>query len=79
MYRLKKGDLLGLLGKEGVVKSTLMNIITGLTHKISGKYVLNINNSKVKQTEISVLPDYSSFYENLIRLDHLKYFRRSFQ
>ena len=38
-YTFKKGDRIGIVGKNGVGKSTLLNLLTGQVHPDSGKVV----------------------------------------
>ncbi len=77
--KVRKGSVFGFLGKNGAGKSTFINMITGLCIPSSGSFTINVSNSnsqKVPKTKIGVLPDYSSFYDDLTALDHLKYFSR---
>ncbi|WP_414055018.1 ABC transporter ATP-binding protein [Macrococcus equi] len=64
-----KGSIYGFLGKNGAGKSTFINMVTGISIPTSGNIKLNSTLSKV-----GVLPDYSSFYDNLNAEEHLKYF-----
>lgn len=73
---VESGIIFGLLGKNGAGKSTLMNIITGLAHKTLGEYYFNIQGNKNVRRNIGVLPDYSSFYENMTGIEHLLYFNK---
>lgn len=66
---IKQGSIFGFLGKNGAGKSTLINMVTGIVIPTSGEY--NIYHS---QKKIGVLPDYSTFYDNLTGIQHLKYF-----
>ena len=44
--KIKKGKIVGLLGKNGVGKSTLIKIINGLLQKDSGEILFNLLSSK---------------------------------
>jgi len=75
--KVKKGSIFGFLGKNGAGKSTFINMLTGLCIPSSGSFTLNSssNNSQIiPKNKIGVMPDYSSFYDDLTALDHLKYF-----
>lgn len=77
-FRVKKGEIFGLLGKNGAGKSTIINMLTGIIHPTSGDvYLFNrqLIEKPVKK-KIGVLPDYGSFYESLTAIEHLKYFSK---
>lgn len=74
---IDKGTIFGFLGKNGAGKSTFINMITGIIEPTEGFYeVLGYKKNQQKSIwgKIGVLPDYSTFYENMTALDHLKYF-----
>lgn len=72
---VKKGEIYGFLGRNGAGKSTFINMITGVTRPTSGEYKLLGESSLEKvYNRIGVLPDYSTFYDSLTALGHLKYF-----
>jgi len=77
--RVREGSIFGFLGKNGAGKSTFINMITGLISPTSGSFKL-FGDSKYSNkdiyTKIGVLPDYSTFYEHLTALEHLKYFSK---
>ncbi|MCD8827221.1 ATP-binding cassette domain-containing protein [Staphylococcus gallinarum] len=70
--QVKEGKVFGFLGHNGAGKSTFINMITGLNKPSKGKFKLHINN----KSEIGVLPDYSSFYDNMTGKKHIKFFCR---
>lgn len=72
---VKKGEIYGFLGRNGAGKSTFINMITGIIQPTSGSFKL-LNESSLKKVlpRIGVLPDYSTFYDSLTAVDHLKYF-----
>ncbi|MFP7171690.1 ABC transporter ATP-binding protein [Terribacillus sp. 7520-G] len=77
--KVKKGSVFGFLGKNGAGKSTLINMLTGLAIPTSGTFKLNLNDSGSKkkvQAKVGVMPDYSSFYDDLSALEHLRYFSK---
>lgn len=76
---VKKGHIFGFLGKNGAGKSTFINMITGIITPTKGDYYLleeRENNKDHIKKRIGVLPDYSTFYEDLTALEHLKYFSK---
>lgn len=77
--KVKKGSVFGFLGKNGAGKSTFINMITGLTIPSDGSFTLfstENNFNKEKRMKIGVMPDYSTFYEDLSALGHLKFFSK---
>ncbi|AQR78965.1 ABC transporter ATP-binding protein [Paenibacillus larvae] len=74
---IKKGEIYGFLGRNGAGKSTFINMITGIIQPTSGSFKL-LNESSLKKVyhRIGVLPDYSTFYDSLTAIDHLKYYGR---
>ncbi|MGG0747347.1 ABC transporter ATP-binding protein [Priestia megaterium] len=75
--KVNEGDIFGFLGKNGAGKSTLINIVTGVINPTSGTFKIlgetKIDDDQTKR-RIGVLPDYSTFYDELTPLQHLKYF-----
>lgn len=74
---VKKGEIFGFLGRNGAGKSTFINILTGIIRPSSGEFKL-LNESKLDKVyhQIGVLPDYSTFYDSLTALGHLKYYSK---
>lgn len=75
---VRKGEIFGFLGRNGAGKSTLINMLTGITYPTAGE----INffgegplTTKLKK-RIGILPDYSSFYDHLNAIEHLRYFAK---
>ncbi|MEC1409888.1 ABC transporter ATP-binding protein [Bacillus safensis] len=76
---IDKGTIFGFLGKNGAGKSTFINMVTGIIEPTEGFFeVLGYKKDQQKAiwSKIGVLPDYSTFYENMTALDHLKYFSK---
>ncbi|MCP1491935.1 ABC-2 type transport system ATP-binding protein [Peribacillus frigoritolerans] len=76
--QVKKGEIFGFLGRNGAGKTTFINMLTGIMMPTSGEFNLlnykgNLDDIKHR---IGVLPDYSSFYDNLSAKNHLKYFSK---
>lgn len=68
--QVKKGIIFGFLGHNGAGKSTFINMLTGLCKPTKGNFKLKVKN----KNDIGVLPDYSSFYDNMTGKKHIKYF-----
>lgn len=72
---VKSNEIYGFLGRNGAGKSTFINIITGIVHPTTGTFqLLNEPNLENVKHRIGVLPDYSSFYDSMTAVDHLKYY-----
>ncbi|MDR0690865.1 MAG: ABC transporter ATP-binding protein [Streptococcaceae bacterium] len=80
-FKMSKGEIVGLVGENGVGKTTLMKIILGLTSKDSGEIFFNGHtdysfDGKIMETIGYLLDfnlyDYMTGYENLYIFD--KYF-----
>lgn len=77
--QVEQGEIFGFLGRNGAGKSTFINMITGITIPTSGEFqLMNNGNLNDNKHNIGVLPDYSSFYDNLSAKGHLKYFSMLF-
>ncbi len=76
-FKVKKGSIVGFLGKNGAGKSTTMNIITGYisatsgTAKINGYDILK-NPMEVKKC-IGYLPEKPPIYTEMTVLEYLKF------
>ncbi|MCX6054058.1 MAG: ATP-binding cassette domain-containing protein [Chloroflexi bacterium] len=46
-FKVFPGEFLGIIGKSGAGKTTLVNMITGVDHLTSGQVMVNYNNHKV--------------------------------
>ena len=78
-FDLNEGQILGLLGPNGVGKSTVFNLITGLikpnygsiiiNSKIVNEYPIYIRSSKFK---ISYVPQYGGYFHELTLLKNLQ-------
>ncbi len=45
-FNVQQGEFLGIIGKSGAGKTTLVNMITGVDHLTSGQVIVNTNNHK---------------------------------
>tara|TARA_B100000686_G_C16772442_1_gene966111 strand:+ start:1693 stop:2469 length:777 start_codon:yes stop_codon:yes gene_type:complete len=77
-FNINQGEIFGMLGPNGVGKSTIFNLITGLIKPDSGNVI--IENSDVTELPISLrttkfgigyCPQYSGYFHNLTVLDNL--------
>lgn len=76
---LNHGEILGLLGPNGVGKTTIFNIITGLISPDHGSIIINSEEVKnypiYKRTQkfkISFVPQYGGYFHELTVYDNLK-------
>lgn len=46
-FNVQQGEFLGIIGKSGAGKTTLVNMITGVDHLSSGQVIVNTNGHKV--------------------------------
>ena len=78
-FSINKGQILGLLGPNGVGKSTIFNIITGLIKPDFGDVIINskkINDFPIyKRTvmfKIGYVPQYGGYFGDLTLFENLK-------
>tara|TARA_B100001027_G_scaffold120074_1_gene82944 strand:+ start:539 stop:1315 length:777 start_codon:yes stop_codon:yes gene_type:complete len=78
-FEINQGEILGMLGPNGVGKSTIFNLITGLIKPNSGD--IYIKNEKINDYPIFVrtskfkigyVPQYGGFFHDLTLVDNLK-------
>ncbi len=78
-FEINEGEILGMLGPNGVGKSTIFNLITGLIKPNSGD--IYIKNEKINDYPIFVrtskfkigyVPQYGGFFHDLTLIDNLK-------
>ena len=78
-FKINEGQIFGMLGPNGVGKSTIFNLITGLINPKSGKikiegddvtqYPIYLRSKKFK---IGYVPQYGGYFNDLTLLDNLK-------
>ena len=78
-FKINEGQIFGMLGPNGVGKSTIFNLITGLIAldngqiKINGEDVTNYPiYFRTKKFKVGYVPQYGGFFEDLSLLDNLK-------
>jgi lipopolysaccharide export system ATP-binding protein len=78
-FKINKGQIFGMLGPNGVGKSTIFNLITGLISPNEGKILINgeeVNSYPVylrtKKFRVGYVPQYGGFFNNLTLYDNLK-------
>ena len=78
-FKINEGQIFGMLGPNGVGKSTIFNLITGLISPNSG--TININGHDVtkypvylrtKKFKVGYVPQYGGFFNDLSLIDNLK-------
>ena len=78
-FKINEGQIFGMLGPNGVGKSTIFNIITGLIKPNAGK--IKISNESVndypvylrtKKFKVGFVPQYGGYFNDLTLEDNLK-------
>jgi len=78
-FRINEGQIFGMLGPNGVGKSTIFNLITGLISPKSGKILIEGNDVtkypiylRSKKFKVGYVPQYGGYFNDLTLLDNLK-------
>ena len=78
-FNLNQGEILGLLGPNGVGKSTIFNLITGLLKPDFGSIVINSKDvlnypiaERATTFKIGYVPQYGGYFHDLNLLENLK-------
>ena len=78
-FKINEGQIFGMLGPNGVGKSTIFNLITGLIKPNSGKIKIagqDVNNYPIylrtKKFKVGYVPQYGGFFNDLTLHDNLK-------
>ena len=78
-FNLNQGQILGLLGPNGVGKSTIFNIITGLLKPNFGSVIINNENvvdypiaERSLRFKIGYVPQYGGYFHDLTLIENLK-------
>ncbi len=78
-FKINEGEIFGMLGPNGVGKSTIFNLITGLIKPDNGK--IKINNEDVlnypiylrtKKFKVGYVPQYGGYFSDLTLYQNLK-------
>tara|TARA_B100001540_G_C15768889_1_gene625354 strand:- start:445 stop:1146 length:702 start_codon:yes stop_codon:yes gene_type:complete len=80
---IKKGEIIGLLGRNGAGKSTLLKIITGSIYQDSGEIIIsNINNKENSisiKSKIGYLAENNPLYENMYIREYLNFIAKTYK
>jgi lipopolysaccharide export system ATP-binding protein len=78
-FKLYKGQILGLLGPNGVGKSTIFNLITGLLNPNIGKIIINNENvvsypvsKRARKFRIGYVPQHGGYFHDLTLAENLQ-------
>ena len=78
-FEINEGQIFGMLGPNGVGKSTIFNLITGLINPDRGKIKIaneNVTNYPIylrtKKFKVGYVPQYGGFFNDLTLNDNLK-------
>jgi len=78
-FKINSGQIFGMLGPNGVGKSTIFNLITGLIKPKSGKIKINGEDAteypvylRTKKFKLGYVPQYGGFFNDLTLFDNLK-------
>ena len=78
-FKINEGQIFGMLGPNGVGKSTIFNLITGLIRPDSGKIKIAGRDAtnypiylRTKLFKVGYVPQYGGYFNDLTLLDNLK-------
>ena len=78
-FQINESEIFGMLGPNGVGKSTIFNLITGLIAPKNGKIKINgevVNDYPIylrtKKFKIGYVPQYGGYFSELSLIDNLK-------
>ena len=78
-FSINEGQIFGMLGPNGVGKSTIFNLITGLIMPQDGKILINGQDVtkfpiylRTKKFKVGYVPQYGGFFNDMTLLDNLK-------
>ena len=78
-FKINQGQIFGMLGPNGVGKSTIFNLITGLVSPKSGRVKINgedVTNYPIylrtRKFKVGYVPQYGGFFNDLTLNDNLK-------
>ena len=77
-FSLKKGEVFGFVGPNGVGKTTTMRIMSGLLKADGGKvYIGDLDaeyDSNALKSKIGYMPDFFGVYDNLKTIEYLEFY-----
>jgi len=78
-FKINEGQIFGMLGPNGVGKSTIFNLITGLISPQNGKIKIEGNDVtqypiylRSKKFKVGYVPQYGGYFNDLTLIDNLK-------
>ena len=78
-FKINEGQIFGMLGPNGVGKSTIFNLITGLIKPKHGKIFINGEDAtnfpiylRTKKFKVGYVPQYGGYFNELTLHDNLK-------
>jgi lipopolysaccharide export system ATP-binding protein len=78
-FKINEGQIFGMLGPNGVGKSTIFNLITGLIKPKHGKIFINGEDAtnfpiylRTKKFKVGYVPQYGGYFADLTLHDNLK-------
>ena len=78
-FDINRGEILGMLGPNGVGKSTIFNLITGLIKPDYGSILINGENvlkypisERTTKFKIGYVPQYGGYFQDLTLIENLK-------
>ena len=71
-FAAKEGECIGILGKNGCGKTTLLSILAGIQKKDSGSWAITNSENTNPSLEIGYVPQGCPFMDDLTALDNLK-------
>jgi len=78
-FEINEGQIFGMLGPNGVGKSTIFNLITGLIKPKTGKILINGNDVtnlpvylRTREFKIGYVPQYGGYFNDLTVINNLK-------
>ncbi len=78
-FKINEGQIFGMLGPNGVGKSTIFNLITGLINPKNGKIKINNEDAtqypiylRTKRFHVGYVPQYGGYFNDLTLHDNLR-------
>ncbi len=78
-FKINRGQIFGMLGPNGVGKSTIFNLITGLINPQHGKILINGEDAtkypiylRTKKFKVGYVPQHGGYFNDLTLFDNLK-------